>query len=58
MHDGVSMPMDSSVDSATQAALGAWKRESEFNHHLAGFPGRFTRNKTLTREFRNPADYS
>jgi hypothetical protein len=29
--------MDSSVDSATQAALGAWKRESEFNHHLAGF---------------------
>jgi hypothetical protein len=37
MHDGMSMPMDSSVDSATQAALGAWKRESEFNHHLAGF---------------------
>jgi hypothetical protein len=37
MHDGMSMPMDSGVDSATQAALGAWKRESEFNHHLAGF---------------------
>ncbi len=36
MHDGMSMPMDSTVDSATQAALEAWKRESEFNHHLAG----------------------
>jgi len=37
MHDGMSMPMDSPVDAATQAALLAWKRESEFNHHLAGF---------------------
>ena len=37
MHDGMSMPMGSTVDSATQAALEAWKRESEFNHHLAGF---------------------
>ena len=37
MHEGMSMPMDSSVDAATQAALLAWKRESEFNHHLAGF---------------------
>src|SRR5713226_5063039 len=38
MHDGMSMPMRSSpVDAATQAALLAWKRESEFNHHLAGF---------------------
>jgi putative copper resistance protein D len=36
MHDGMSMPMGSTVDSATQAALEAWKRESEFNHHLAG----------------------
>jgi len=37
MHDGMAMPMDSSVDAATQAAFQAWKRESEFNHHLAGF---------------------
>ena len=37
MHDGMSMPMDRPVDAATQAALQAWKRESEFNHHLAGF---------------------
>jgi copper resistance protein D len=37
MHEGMSMPTDSSVDAATQAALLAWKRESEFNHHLAGF---------------------
>ena len=37
MHDGMSMPTGSTVDSATQAALEAWKRESEFNHHLAGF---------------------
>jgi copper resistance protein D len=36
MHDGMSMPMDSPIDTATQAALLAWKRESEFNHHLAG----------------------
>jgi putative copper resistance protein D len=37
MHDGMSMPMDSHTDAVTQAALQAWKRESEFNHHLAGF---------------------
>src|SRR6266849_6256356 len=36
MHDGMSMPMDRTMDTATQAALLAWKRESEFNHHLAG----------------------
>jgi copper resistance protein D len=36
MHDGMSMPMDSSNDAVTRAALQAWKRESEFNHHLAG----------------------
>jgi len=35
MHDGMSMP-DNSVDAATQAKLLADKRESEFNHHLAG----------------------
>jgi hypothetical protein len=37
MHDGMSMPMDHANDAVTQAALQAWKRESEFNHHLAGF---------------------
>lgn len=37
MHDGMAMPMDRSNDAVTQAALQAWKRESEFNHHLAGF---------------------
>lgn len=37
MHDGMSMPMDNPNDAVTQAALQAWKRESEFNHHLAGF---------------------
>src|SRR5690349_9541508 len=37
MHEGMSMPTDSSVDAATQAAVLAWKRESESNHHLAGF---------------------
>ncbi len=37
MHDGMSMPMDSPMDTATQAALLAWKRESEFNHHLLIF---------------------
>ena len=35
MHDGMSMPMDNSVDE-TPAKLLADKRESEFNHHLAG----------------------
>lgn len=40
-HDGMSMPMDMSMDTlldpADQAKLLADKRESEFNHHLAGF---------------------
>ena len=36
MHDGMSMSADNSVDSETQAKLLADKRESEFNHHLAG----------------------
>ena len=35
MHDGMSMPMDNSADE-TPAKLLADKRESEFNHHLAG----------------------
>jgi copper resistance protein D len=37
MHEGMSMPADSSIDAVTQAELLAYKRESEFNHHLAGF---------------------
>jgi hypothetical protein len=36
-HDGMSMAMDVRVDATTRAAMEAWKRESEFNHHLAGF---------------------
>jgi len=36
MHEGMSMPMDSHVDAVRQAELLAYKRESEFNHHLAG----------------------
>jgi copper resistance protein D len=36
-HPGMSMPMDEPVDPATQAELLNDKRESEFNHHLAGF---------------------
>lgn len=40
-HAGMSMPMDQTADAATQARLQAKvladKRESEFNHHLAGF---------------------
>ncbi len=36
MHDGMSMPMDNSANAETQAKLLADKRESEFNHHLAG----------------------
>jgi hypothetical protein len=36
MHEGMSMPMDDPADAVTQAALLTWKRESEFNHHLAG----------------------
>ena len=35
-HEGMSMPMDSSEDE-TPAKILADKRESEFNHHLAGF---------------------
>ena len=37
MHAGMPMPMDEEMDSATAAKLLADKRESEFNHHLAGF---------------------
>lgn len=37
MHAGMSMPMDDSTDPARKAKLLADKRESEFNHHLAGF---------------------
>src|ERR1700687_1169986 len=37
MHDGMAMPMDSPNDDVIQVAQQAWKRESEFNHHLAGF---------------------
>jgi len=40
-HEGMSMPMDQPADAAAQARLEAKlladKRESEFNHHLAGF---------------------
>jgi copper resistance protein D len=36
MHEGMSMPMDSHVDAVTREELLADKRESEFNHHLAG----------------------
>ena len=36
MHAGMSMPANDSSDPATQAKLLADKRESEFNHHLAG----------------------
>jgi len=35
-HDGMSMPMDDTNDPAKQAKLLADKKESEFNHHLAG----------------------
>ena len=37
MHAGMAMPMDNPGDAARQAKLLADKRESEFNHHLAGF---------------------
>lgn len=37
MHAGMAMPMGDSIDPARQAKLLADKRESEFNHHLAGF---------------------
>jgi hypothetical protein len=36
-HAGMSMAMDEPLDPAAQAKLLADKRESEFNHHLAGF---------------------
>jgi putative copper resistance protein D len=40
-HEGMSMPMDQPADAAAQARMQAKllsdKRESEFNHHLAGF---------------------
>jgi hypothetical protein len=40
-HDGMSMPMEQQADPAAQARLQAKiladKKESEFNHHLAGF---------------------
>jgi copper resistance protein D len=37
-HEGMSMPMDEHpVDPAAQAKLLQDKKESEFNHHLAGF---------------------
>jgi putative copper resistance protein D len=36
-HGGMSMVMDASMNPAAQAKLLADKRESEFNHHLAGF---------------------
>lgn len=37
-HAGMSMPMDDKpMDPAAQATLLADKKESEFNHHLAGF---------------------
>lgn len=37
MHAGMAMPMDDSADAGRKAKLLADKRESEFNHHLAGF---------------------
>ncbi len=37
MHAAMSMPMEIEMDSAKAAKLLADKRESEFNHHLAGF---------------------
>jgi copper resistance protein D len=36
-HGGMSMKMDEPMDAATQAKLLQDKKESEFNHHLAGF---------------------
>jgi len=37
MHAAMSMAMEEEMDSAMAAKLLADKRESEFNHHLAGF---------------------
>jgi hypothetical protein len=36
-HEGMSMPMDSAAAAKLQEKILADKRESEFNHHLAGF---------------------
>src|ERR1700747_2628142 len=36
-HAGMSMPMDTPPTPAQQAKFLSDKRESEFNHHLAGF---------------------
>src|SRR4030095_2590319 len=36
-HEGMSMPMDQPLDPAARAKILADKKESEFNHHLAGF---------------------
>jgi hypothetical protein len=36
-HEGMNMPMDEPLDPAARAKILADKRESEFNHHLAGF---------------------
>ena len=36
-HSTMSMPMDGAPDPTQPANRLAWKRESEFNHHLAGF---------------------
>src|SRR5215467_8297007 len=36
MHAGMSMPLDGAAGTPNQAKLLADKRESEFNHHLAG----------------------
>lgn len=36
MHDGMAMPMGDTVDPQVQAKFLTDKRESEFNHHLAG----------------------
>ena len=36
MHERMSMPSDRQIDSVVEAELLANKRESEFNHHLAG----------------------
>jgi len=34
---GMSMPLELGADPTAEAKLLADKRESEFNHHLAGF---------------------
>jgi copper resistance protein D len=37
IHAGMSMPLEQGADPTAEAKLLADKRESEFNHHLAGF---------------------